>query len=238
MIPTPEYVEPSYSHLNCNIDGQSDIDPPLPPPHPLILPFSDNDDIEDNVHDSLGTISEVEESIDDGEANVIDDDTPPPKPPPHRNPSCVSAGAGVPRIQMSMNNSKAYDTARMFQSDFQAFQLDKMDKAITKCNYQHHFQYLMLDTNEESATPTTTYSTNTMLHHAIDFLFTQYGQMSAKKGIEQFGEETIAALIKEYKQLDQGAFPGKPVVAAAIYADSTDEQKIKALETVNLIKRK
>ena len=83
----------------------------------------------------------------------------------------------------------------------------------------------MLDTNEKSATSTPTYSTNTMLHHAIDFLFTQYGQMSATKGIEQFGEEAIAALIKEYKQLDQGAFPGKLVVAAAIYADLTDEQK-------------
>ena len=34
--------------------------------------------------------------------------------------------------------------------------------------------------------------------------------MPAKKGIARFVERSVAAIVKEYKQLDQGAFPGKP----------------------------
>ena len=39
-----------------------------------------------------------------------------------------------------------------------------------------------------------------------------FTQMQAKAGIEKFGEEAVAALIKEFKQLDQGEIPGKMVV--------------------------
>ena len=36
--------------------------------------------------------------------------------------------------------------------------------------------------------------------------------MSAKAGINKFGEDTVSAMMKEYVQLDEGAFPGKPVI--------------------------
>ena len=44
---------------------------------------------------------------------------------------------------------------------------------------------------------------------AIGVMFTQ---MSAKEGIKQFGEKAIAAMVKELKQLNNGAMKGKPVV--------------------------
>ena len=41
---------------------------------------------------------------------------------------------------------------------------------------------------------------------------TIFAQMSATKGIREFGMRAVAAVIKELTQLDQGAVPGKPVV--------------------------
>eukprot|EP00957_Ditylum_brightwellii_P188580 14356319-Ditylum_brightwellii.AAC.1 len=60
--------------------------------------------------------------------------------------------------------------------------------------------------------------------------------MSAKKGIKMFGERAIAAMLKEFKQLVDGAVPGKLVITP-IDLDGLDyEQKQQALEAVNLIK--
>ena len=80
----------------------------------------------------------------------------------------------------------------------------------------------MLDANTEKETPNTTYSTNTFLHQAVEVIFTQ---MSAKRGIARFGERVIAAIIKEYKQLDKGASPRKPVVEPITHEDLTKEQR-------------
>ena len=63
-------------------------------------------------------------------------------------------------------------------------------------------------------------------------------QMPAKKGIKLFGEKAIAAMIKEFEQLDEGAFPGKPVVKPIDPNTLTREEKYKAMEAVNLIKEK
>ena len=49
---------------------------------------------------------------------------------------------------------------------------------------------------------------------ACDVMFTQ---MNAKKGIKLFGERAIAAMFKEFKQMDQGPMPGKPVFAPIDY---------------------
>ena len=62
--------------------------------------------------------------------------------------------------------------------------------------------------------------------------------MSAKRGIELFGEEAIAAIYKEYKQLDEGAKKGNPVVSPTPSDTLTDEDKRQALDAVNLIKQK
>ena len=75
------------------------------------------------------------------------------------------------------------------------------------------------------------------LQRAIKALFLT-AQMNARKGIKLFKEKGIAAMIKEFTQLDQGAFPGKPVVEP-LYADSLTEKEIKmAMEAVNILKEK
>ena len=44
---------------------------------------------------------------------------------------------------------------------------------------------------------------------SADVMFTQIYE---KEGIKIFGETEVAAMVKEFKQLDQGAIEGKPVV--------------------------
>ena len=58
-------------------------------------------------------------------------------------------------------------------------------------------------------------------------------QMSARKGIKQFGERAIVAMIKEFRQLDAGAFPGKPVVEPVAYKDLTEEEIRMAMEAIS-----
>ena len=65
-----------------------------------------------------------------------------------------------------------------------------------------------------------------------------FTQMNASRGIKEFGERAIAAIFKEYKQLNDGAFAGKPVVGEINPDTLTPEQKRKALDAVNLIKQK
>ena len=63
-------------------------------------------------------------------------------------------------------------------------------------------------------------------------------QMNARKGIKQFGERAIAAMVKEFKQLDIGAFPVKPVVKPIHAETLTSEERASVMEAVNLIKEK
>ena len=63
-------------------------------------------------------------------------------------------------------------------------------------------------------------------------------QMNARKGIKLFKERGVAAMIKEFVRLDQGAFPGKPVVEP-INADSLTKDELNmAMEAVNILKEK
>ena len=63
-------------------------------------------------------------------------------------------------------------------------------------------------------------------------------QMNARKGIKLFGERAVSAMIKEFEQLDRGAFPGKPVVEPVDYHTITPEEIRMAMEAVSLIKEK
>ena len=65
-----------------------------------------------------------------------------------------------------------------------------------------------------------------------------FTQMTAKEGIKKFGERAIAALFKEYNQLDKGAREGQPVLAPINPDTLTTTQKRQALYAVNLIKEK
>ena len=63
-------------------------------------------------------------------------------------------------------------------------------------------------------------------------------QMTASKGIKLYGEVAVSAMIKEFKQLINRLFPGKPVVEAIELKDLTEKDRKTALDTINLIKIK
>jgi hypothetical protein len=65
-----------------------------------------------------------------------------------------------------------------------------------------------------------------------------FTQMNTKEGIKRFGERAIAAMYKEYKQIDEGPIPGKPVFGVFNSTKLSWEEKKQALEAVNLIKEK
>ena len=51
-----------------------------------------------------------------------------------------------------------------------------------------------------------------------------FTHMLARKGIARFGKRSVAAIVKEYKLLDQGAFPGKTVFQPISKADTKKEE--------------
>ena len=51
--------------------------------------------------------------------------------------------------------------------------------------------------------------TDSFMKIATNIMFTQ---MSAKEGIKKFGEKVVAAMVKEYRQIDKGTMEGNPVV--------------------------
>ena len=55
-----------------------------------------------------------------------------------------------------------------------------------------------------------------------------FTQMSAYEGLKIFKERALAALVKEFKQLDEGVFPGKPVVAPRNKKDLTNKELVEA----------
>ena len=79
------------------------------------------------------------------------------------------------------------------------------------------------------------------MHIAVNFLcaqVTEHSQMSANAGIKKFGDRALAAVVNEYKQLNEGVMPGKPVFGRINHGDTTIEERKRALEAVNLIKKK
>ena len=63
-------------------------------------------------------------------------------------------------------------------------------------------------------------------------------QMSAKQGIHKYGEMAITVIVKEFKQMVNGAYRGKPVIAAINNSELTDQDKKAALDAINMIKVK
>ena len=73
-------------------------------------------------------------------------------------------------------------------------------------------------------------TTRQLYSRAVDYMF---NQMTATEGIKIFQERAVAALIKEYKQLNDMC-----VLGVIDYDSLTAEQKAKALRAINLIKEK
>jgi len=66
----------------------------------------------------------------------------------------------------------------------------------------------------------------------------EHSQMSAKAGIKKFGDRAVAAMLSECKQLNNGTAPGKPVFGTIDPSTLSNEENRRALEAVNLIKKK
>ena len=80
-------------------------------------------------------------------------------------------------------------------------------------------------------------NTTPLMQRAVNCIFLT-AQMNASKGIKLLGERAVAAMVKEFRQLDEGAFPGKPVVEPISPDSITEKEEKEALEAVNLIKEK
>ena len=65
-----------------------------------------------------------------------------------------------------------------------------------------------------------------------------FTQMQPTRGFKLFGEPTVAAMIKELKQLEEGPMPGGKVVTAINPDTLSAEDKAKSLNAVNIIKQK
>ena len=70
---------------------------------------------------------------------------------------------------------------------------------------------------------------------ACDVIFTQ---KSANARFKKYGQPAVAAMIKEFTQLNEGTVPGKPVVRPIDAASLSPLEKKKAMPVVNLIKEK
>ena len=69
--------------------------------------------------------------------------------------------------------------------------------------------------------------------------FSFNAQVSAKEGIRRWGEEAIVAIMKELKQLQDGAMPGRPLIEAVNFTDlSEKDKKTRTLEAVTVVKQK
>ena len=134
-------------------------------------------------------------------------------------PRRENAGAGVDRLQMAFAG-KGYSSKR----EFNLVTNGKIGKPI--------------ECNDEA---------KTFMDLACNIIFAQvadsndpqrYSQMTAKAGFKKFGQEAVAAMIKEFTQLNEGAVPGKPVVIPTDVKSLTALERKKALRAVNLIKEK
>ena len=98
--------------------------------------------------------------------------------------------------------------------------------------YSHntHRQFMIIKEKYNANEDVDTYQS---LYHKVMSM-----QMNTKKGIELFGERAIIDMFKEYKQLDDGTMPVKPVVAPYNPDVITSLDRKKTLEAVNLIKEK
>jgi hypothetical protein len=173
-----------------------------------------SDDVDVDEHDIINLIDEEEETNETDtvmEEEQVQEDT---ENYTNTRPRRANAGAGVERLEMSFGG-KEYASI-------------------------NNHQFLMTDTDPNSV-DVKPMGQNSYHRIAVDACFAQvarYSQMSAKAGIKEFGERAVAAMFKEFKQLNEGAVPGKPVFGKQDPNELTFEDKKRALEAVNLIKEK
>ena len=182
---------------------------------------SENTNNDDDNGDELDDQEVMNERLDDEDTTEVNDDENNINSDEQSNaddevnasgrPKRKCAGSGIERLEMTMNNNKRYSSNQEYQFSMKS----------TK----HPFRR-----GEKS-----------FMSVAANYLFTQvteHAQMSAKAGIKKFGDQAVAAMLSEYKQLNEGPMPGKPVFGCIDPTTITREEKRRALEAVNLIKKK
>ena len=95
-------------------------------------------------------------------------------------------GAGVESLEMSLNNDKEYASVK-----------------------EKHYQFTMHSSDHPFMG-----GDKSFISVAANYSFAQvneHAQMLAKAGIKQFGDQAIAAMLSEYKKLNMGFIPDKPV---------------------------
>ena len=123
------------------------------------------------------------------------------------------SGAGVERLEMSLGNNKEYASVK-----------------------GKHYQFSMKSSDHPLIR-----GGKSFMSVAANYLFAQvneHAQILAKAGIKRFGDQAVAAILSKYKQLNTGTMPGKPVFGCIDPKDITTGEKRRALEAVNLIKKK
>ena len=139
-----------------------------------------------------------------------------------RRSNRANAGKGVNRLQMDFKGKKYWSfmmKKALIRNGMKGVKLRSVQARsyLMKKSVQHN-----RDTN--------------YMHMVTRVLFMQ--QMSASKGIDKFGEKAIAALFKEFKQLNDGPMPGKPVIIPLALDDLTETVKNQAMNAINLIGQK
>jgi hypothetical protein len=158
-----------------------------------------NDNDEENITENNMDTEEID--------NTTNDETEETTSYSVERPRRENIGAGIERLEMSMDSSKSYSS--------------------TKNKGQ---QFTMMTKDEQFSR-----QGKSFLSVAANILFTQvteHAQMLAKAGIKKFGDKVVAAMLSEYKQ------PGKSVFGSIDPSNITTEECKRALEAVNLIKKK
>ena len=166
----------------------------------------ENQSDDDATHDDLRSVHDEVLGSDD---NDEDNDTTPNVTNPGRPRR--SAEAKRRTVYVPSHSGKSYAEAQLYQKHGGTTIL-------------HKVQLAQLVVNEDRPKLTEAHK------HIVNFMF---NQMSAKKGFKQFGTKAVAAMIKEYNQLND-----MKVFSELDPATLTPEQKRKALRAVNLIKEK
>ena len=65
-----------------------------------------------------------------------------------------------------------------------------------------------------------------------------FASIPATQGLKKYGEKAVAVMLKELKQLNDGAVKGKPVVIPIDVDSLTEQDRQQALDAVNLIEQK
>lgn len=191
----------------------------------------ENDNSEDADNENNSEPSEIDQSND---TRLGDDELDVPSGEPEgeqaiiERPRRTNAGAGVERLQVSFGGKIYHD--ELHKQFTQKSEKVKRGRWSNRKRRKSAIQLLQNTQKEDSKD-----NRNKYMNTALEVMFTQ---MTAKRGMKLFGEEAVAAIFKEYKQLDQGAKEGNPVVTPTPYESLTEDDKYKALDAVNLIQQK